>query len=95
MTIEQVKAEVKKRFGRDITDQEAKAWLESSSARELQEDELQNAAGGGCNKKHENVNGPCHCGCTTHYVWHLTTSPDPYDPGEIVYECTNCHARLD
>ena len=46
MTIEQVKAEVKKRFGRDITDQEAKAWLESSSARELQEDELQNAAGG-------------------------------------------------
>lgn len=48
MTIEQVKEEAKRRFDREITDQEAQAWLETHPAGELSDEELDNVAGGGC-----------------------------------------------
>ena len=47
MTIEQVKAEVKKRFDRDLTDEQARVFLEAHPAGELSEEELNDVAGGG------------------------------------------------
>lgn len=48
MTIEQVKAEAKKRFDMDITDEQAQKWLEAHPTGEVQDGELDNVAGGGC-----------------------------------------------
>lgn len=45
MTIEQVKAEAKKRFDKDLTDEQAKAWLEKQ-ADELADEDLEAVAGG-------------------------------------------------
>ena len=47
MNIEQVKEEAKKRFGKDITDEQAKAWLDTHPTGELRGEELENVAGGG------------------------------------------------
>ena len=47
MTIEQVKAEVKKRFDRDLTDEQARVFLEAHPAGELSEEELNQVTGGG------------------------------------------------
>ena len=46
MTIEQVKAEAKKRFDRDLTDEQARAFLEADPAGELSEEELNQVTGG-------------------------------------------------
>ena len=46
MTIEQVKAEAKKRFDKDLTDEQAQAWLEAHPPGELQDEELADVAGG-------------------------------------------------
>lgn len=48
MTIEQVKEEAKKRFDKDLTDEQAQAFLEAHPAGELQDEELADVAGGGC-----------------------------------------------
>lgn len=45
MTIEQVKAEAKKRFNKDLTDQEAQAALEKYGG-QLSDEELEAVAGG-------------------------------------------------
>ena len=44
MTIEQVKAEAKKKFGKDLTDEQAQALLEKGS--ELTDEVLEAVAGG-------------------------------------------------
>ena len=75
MTIEQVKAEAKKKFGKDLTDEQAQAWLEAHPAGELQDEELENVAGGGCGggdpepcDRNLPQMGPCpRCGCNKHY----------------------------
>lgn len=46
MTLEQVKAEYKKRFNKEITDSEAQKWLESQNIDELADDALENVSGG-------------------------------------------------
>lgn len=46
MTIEQVKEEAKKRFDKELTDEQAQAWLEAHPAGELQDEELADVAGG-------------------------------------------------
>ena len=46
MNIEQVKAEAKKRFDRDLTDEQARAFLEAHPAGELSEAELNQVTGG-------------------------------------------------
>lgn len=46
MTIEQVKEEAKKRFDKDLTGEQAQAWLEAHSAGELREEDLENITGG-------------------------------------------------
>ena len=46
MTIEQVKAEAKKRFDKDLTDQQAQAYLDAHPAGELREEDLENITGG-------------------------------------------------
>ena len=48
MTIEQIKEEAKKRLDREITDEQAQAWLDAHPAGELSDEELENVAGGGC-----------------------------------------------
>ena len=77
MTIEQVKEEAKKRFNKDITDEQAKAWLEAHPTGELQDEELENVAGGGCGK-----HAPCErCRCVKY---------DKRYPWESAYYCANC-----
>lgn len=51
MTIEQIKAEAKKRFGQDLTDEQAEAILESHSSEELSAQSLEEVAGGANNIK--------------------------------------------
>lgn len=64
MNIEQVKEEAKKRFQKDLTDEEAQAWLDARPAGELQDEELADVSGGGCGKSKA-----CeHCGCSE-YDW--------------------------
>lgn len=46
MNIEQVKEEAKKRFDRDLTDEQARAFLEAHPAGELSEEELSQVTGG-------------------------------------------------
>lgn len=46
MTIEQIKEEAKEHFGRDLTDEQAPAWLDAHPAGELQDEELENVSGG-------------------------------------------------
>ena len=46
MTIEQVKAEAKKRFDKDLTDEQAQAWLAAHPAGELSDEQLDKVAGG-------------------------------------------------
>lgn len=46
MTIEQVKEEAKKRFDRELTDEQAQEWLNAHTAGELQDNELDSVAGG-------------------------------------------------
>ena len=46
LSLEQVKAEAKKRFNKDITDEQAKAWLDAHGSKELSEEELDSVAGG-------------------------------------------------
>jgi hypothetical protein len=48
MTIEQIKAAAKERFGKEITDEQAEKWLASRLDGELSDDELDNVTGGGC-----------------------------------------------
>lgn len=48
MTIEQVKEEAKKRFDRELTDEQAQEWLNAHTTGELQDNELDDVAGGGC-----------------------------------------------
>ena len=48
MNIKQVKEEAKKRFGKDITDEQAQAWLDAHPTGKIQDEELENVAGGGC-----------------------------------------------
>ena len=50
MTIEQVKEEAKKRFDKELTDEQARAWLDAHPAGGLQDNELADVAGGGCGK---------------------------------------------
>ncbi|MFQ8637892.1 MAG: hypothetical protein ACLR94_06775 [Acutalibacteraceae bacterium] len=47
MNIEQVKEEAKKRFGKDITDEQAQAWLDAHPTGKLRDKELENVASGG------------------------------------------------
>lgn len=51
MTIEQIKAEAKKRFGQDITDEQAEAILENHSSEELSAQVLEEVTGGANNIK--------------------------------------------
>lgn len=51
MTIEQIKAEAKKRFGQDLTDEQAEAVLENHSSEELSAQALEEVAGGKQNIK--------------------------------------------
>lgn len=51
MTIEQVKAEAKERFGQDLTDEQAEAILENHSSEELSAQVLEEVAGGATNIK--------------------------------------------
>ena len=46
MTIEQVKEEAKKRFDKELTDEQAQAFLEAHPAGELSEEELNQVTGG-------------------------------------------------
>ena len=46
MNIEQVKAEAKKQFDKDLTDEQAQALLEAHPAGELSEEELNQVSGG-------------------------------------------------
>lgn len=46
MTIEQVKAEAKKRFGKDLTDEQAQAYLDANLSGELREEDLEKITGG-------------------------------------------------
>lgn len=46
MTIEQIKAEAKKRFGQDLTDEQAEAVLKSDGSEELSANALEEVAGG-------------------------------------------------
>lgn len=46
MTIEQIKAEAKKRFGQDLTDEQAEAILENHSSEELSAQVLEEVTGG-------------------------------------------------
>lgn len=46
MTLEQIKAEAKKKLGREITDAEAQAWLSAHSGGELRDGELEDVSGG-------------------------------------------------
>lgn len=66
MTIEQVKEEAKKRFGRELTDEQAQEWLDGHGAAELSAEELDSVAGGGCmNEETMRISCPDHnCGCT-------------------------------
>lgn len=50
MNIEQIKEEAKKRFDKDLTDEQAQKWLEAHPAGELQDEELADVAGGGCSQ---------------------------------------------
>ena len=45
MNIEQVKAEAKKRFDKDLTDEQAQAFLEAHPSGELQDEELADVSG--------------------------------------------------
>lgn len=51
MTIEQIKAEAKKRFGQDLTDEQAEAILENHSSEELSAQALEEVTGGANNIK--------------------------------------------
>ena len=95
MTIEQVKAEAKKRFDKDLTDEQAQAWLDAHPAGELQDEELADVAGGGCGsgdsdrprlkamKNHPQM-GPCpRCGCNEHL-----RPPVPLENPR--YHCAGC-----
>lgn len=66
MTIEQVKAEAKKRFDKDLTDEQAQAWLDAHHTGELQDEELESVAGGGCGGG--KLEACERCGCSE-YVW--------------------------
>ena len=46
MNINQVKEEAKKRFDKDLTDEQAQAWLEAHPAGELSEEDLNQVTGG-------------------------------------------------
>lgn len=46
MTIEQIKAEAKKRFGQELTDEQAKVILESHGSQELSAHVLEKVIGG-------------------------------------------------
>lgn len=46
MTIEQVKAEARKRFGQDLTDEQAEAILKSNGSEELSARALEEVTGG-------------------------------------------------
>ena len=46
LSLEQVKAEAKKRFKKDITDEQANAWLDTHGSKELSDKDLDNVAGG-------------------------------------------------
>lgn len=46
MTIEQVKQEAKKRFQKDLTDQQAQAYLDAHPSGELREEDLESITGG-------------------------------------------------
>ena len=77
MTVEQVKEEAKKRFDKDLTDEQAQAWLEAHPPGELQDEELENVAGGGCGGDDSDrcvrnlpQMGSCpRCGCNEHYYY--------------------------
>ena len=47
MNIEQVKEEAKKRFDKELTDEQAQALLEAHPAGELSEEDLNQVTGGG------------------------------------------------
>ena len=95
MTIEQVKEEAKKRFDKDLTDEQAQAWLEAHPPGELQDEELENVAGGGCGgggdsdscMKNSPQMGPCpRCGCNEHH--HRPYSPKSHkSPAHL---CAGC-----
>ena len=51
MTVEQIKEEAKKRFNKDITDEQAKAWLDAHGSEDLSEEELDSVAGGVFSKR--------------------------------------------
>lgn len=46
MNIEQIKEEAKKRFDKDLTDEQARAFLEAHPAGGLSEEELNQVSGG-------------------------------------------------
>ena len=87
MTIEQVKEEAKKRFDKDLTDEQAQAWLGAHPAGELQDEELADVAGGGCGG--DSMAKTCErCGCSE-YVWRGPVNPAPY-----CKKCGLCYGRL-
>ena len=101
MTIEQVKEEAKKRFDKDLTDEQAQALLEAHPAGELQDEELADVAGGGCGNsggsgdeakiyiwKNSEQMGPCpRCGCNEHFLPSMPTANNP------LYLCNGCKLR--
>lgn len=78
-TIEQIKEEAKKRFQKDLTDEQAQAWLEAHPAGELQDEELENVAGCGCGWG--KLEACERCGCSE-YDWRGNPNVAPY--------CKNC-----
>ena len=46
LSLERVKTAAKKRFNKDITDEQAKAWLDANGSKELSDEELDSVAGG-------------------------------------------------
>lgn len=46
LSLEQVKAEAKKRFNKDLTDEQAQAYLDANPSGELREDDLEKISGG-------------------------------------------------
>ncbi|MFQ8637878.1 MAG: hypothetical protein ACLR94_06700 [Acutalibacteraceae bacterium] len=73
MTIQQVKEEAKKRFGRELTDEQAQTWLNEHATGELQDNELDDAAGGGCFPTAEELERESKCPHCGSYNIHWAT----------------------
>ena len=99
MTIEQIKEEAKKRFDKDLTDEQAQAWLDAHPTGELQDEELANVTGGCApNDKYgpamncEDVLMP-RCPQCGHKRCIVTDWGTPTDR-MLCYYCSECHKWL-